>query len=77
MPTPKAAAIFERLVAARNRLNEITKQLNSLEPQLGSENRRLLESQWDNAFRSFEAVTQEFYESVRQARDELGIEPEN
>ncbi len=77
MHTPKAAAIFEKLVAARNRLNEITRELNSLEPQLGSENRRLLEMQWDNAFRSFEAITQEFYDTVREASGEMGFEPHN
>ena len=75
MPTPKSDVLFERLVMARNRLNEITKQLNTLdshESPLKAEQRRLLELRWDEAFWAFEAATKVFYAGI----NEVGSEPE-
>ena len=74
MPTPKSAELFERLVAARNRLNDITTQLKSIddtESALNTDRHRILELRWNEAFYAFETAAKDFYEGVREIRSEI------
>jgi len=77
MPTAEGAKAFEHLVAARERLNDVTRQLNEAHDRLaaGGQPARLqyesLQREWDEAFRSFEAATDEFSATVRHLHDEI------
>jgi hypothetical protein len=68
VPTPDSAKAFAKLVAARTRLNEITKQLNEVNEfsSAGRQAKPQLEREWDAAFREFEKATEEFHDIVRQ-----------
>ena len=77
MPTPEGERAFAQLVAARARLNDITKQLNDAHARLatGGQTARLhhesLQCEWDEAFRAFEAATDEFSATVKHLHDEV------
>ena len=78
MPTPESSEAFEKLVEARNRLTEITRRLNQASGETGAEGfkvdtvrYRALQSEWDTAFRQFEAATQNFNASVKHLREKL------
>jgi len=76
VPTAESAA-FAKLAAARTRLNDVTKQLNDAHAKLatGGQAARLyhesLQREWDEAFQSFEAATDEFSATVRHLHDEI------
>jgi len=62
VPTPESAAAFDKLVAARVRLNEITKQLNEAHAQMRTsmyarQRHSNLQQEWQQAFGEFEAAT--------------------
>ena len=72
MPIPESAEAFNKLAACRKRLNEITKLLNECNATryIGNGNERLryedLQAQWDEAYRAFEATTEEFAALVKR-----------
>jgi len=78
MPTPESAAAFEKLVATRNRLLMITKQLNEAGDSATSRGfmsdaarYRDLQEKWNEAFSEFEAATREFNATVKTLRDKI------
>jgi len=74
MPTPETAAAFAKLVEARNRLHEISRQLGEAVDVTGgptNAHRRNLQLQWDQAFHDFEAATHQFAASVKHMRSEM------
>ena len=77
MPTTESADAFAKLIAARTRLNDVTKQLNDTHARLatGGQAARLhhasLQKDWDEAFRAFEAATDEFSATVKHLHDEI------
>jgi F0F1-type ATP synthase membrane subunit b/b' len=77
MPTPESAEAFIKLTSAREKLTNITKQLNEAHAQIpsgGQQARRLhaeLQEKWEEAFRAFELATEEFSAAVKHAHDEL------
>jgi hypothetical protein len=77
MPRPESAASFAKLLAARARLNEITKQLNDLRAdpaantQVQRARRAQLQMQWDFAFQSFDAATKEFSATVTRPHADI------
>jgi hypothetical protein len=85
MPTPESSSSFAKLVEARNRLIEITKRLNEVQaestgvsPELfkaDGARYREVQSQWDAAFREFEAATQAFSASVKYLREKTETDP--
>jgi hypothetical protein len=78
MPTAESVSAFAKLVETRNRLTEITKQLNqALSGTPGTEGfsadakrYRDLQAEWDAAFHDFEASTEAFTTIVKQLRGE-------
>ena len=70
MPTADSTKAFERLVAARTKLNEITKQLNEVDEMssAGRQAKAELQVEWDAAFREFEKATVEFYAVVTKIK---------
>ena len=86
MPTPESAAAFAKLVAARDRLTEITRRLNQAHPsesvnadgfRADAIRYRDLQAEWDVAFREFEAATIAFTSLVKHMRDDLDPRPHN
>ncbi len=76
MPTPETAAAFEKLVEARARLNEVTKQLNEAHAQIptGMDARQRhseLQLAWREAFAEFETATDELAALVHRLKQEL------
>ena len=80
MPTPESAEAFAKLVAARDRLTEITRRLNQAHPAEGvsaegfradGARYRDLQVEWDAAFREFEAATAAFTSLVKHMREDL------
>ena len=76
MPTPESAEAFAKLVAARTRLTEITKQLNEANagPLVGQAARAAyasLQAEWEATFRAFEIATEEFSDNVKHLHDEM------
>jgi uncharacterized protein YukE len=77
MPTPESAAAFAKLVSARTKLNEITKQLNDAHAEIsaGGQGARQryaeLQTEWDKAFRAFELATEEFAATVKHLHDDV------
>jgi exonuclease VII small subunit len=75
MPTPESAEAFDKLTTARNRLLEVTKQLNdagSASPNgflADAANYRHLQEGWKEAFHEFEAATQELAAIVKRLRE--------
>jgi hypothetical protein len=74
MPTPDSAEAFSRLIAARNRLSDITKQLNKLHsiPSLSKADAaryKHLKAEWDEAFHEFEAASQAFTAGLKGFKD--------
>lgn len=76
---PESAEAFDRLVATRQRLNEITRKLNEAGPQMAAPGAamgmkeaelryRQLQSEWDEAFRDFESATNAFAATVMKLR---------
>ena len=71
-PNPETADAFAKLTAARANLAEVTKQLNEAHNELqsgGQEGRARhmeLQTQCDEAYRAFEAATDEFSATVKQ-----------
>jgi len=65
MPTPESAAAFEKLVAARERLLEITSLLNEAHAQINkgrAERQRFLDlqKQWDALHKAYKMATEDF-----------------
>jgi hypothetical protein len=65
MPTPESAAAFEKLVAARERLLEITSLLNEAHTQINkgrAERQRFLDlqEQWDALHKAYKMATEDF-----------------
>ena len=65
MPTPESADAFFKLVAARTRLTEVTKELNEASAQMHASNEgrqryAQLQKEWEEAFQQFERATDEF-----------------
>jgi hypothetical protein len=65
VPTTQSAESFAKLVSARERLNEITRQLNELdaahlERQEAADRYAALQAEWDSAFRTFQKATNDF-----------------
>ena len=65
MPTPESAAAFAKLVAARERLLEITSLLNEAYAQIDKgrgESQRLLDlqKQWDPLHKKYKMATEDF-----------------
>jgi len=85
MPTPESAAAFEKLVAARDRLTEITRRLNQAHPSesvnadgfRADVRYRDLQAEWDVAFREFEAATIAFTSLVKHMREDLDARQQN
>lgn len=80
VPTPETADAFAKLVEARARLNEVTKQLNeahiSMHSSTDARQRYLdLQEAWKLAFKEFETATAELAAAVIRARQQ--IEPES
>jgi hypothetical protein len=80
MPTAESAEAFAKLVAARDRLTEITRRLNQAHPsesvnadsfRADADRYRDLQAEWDAAFREFEAATIAFSSLVKHMRDDL------
>jgi hypothetical protein len=74
MPTPESAEAFSRLVTARNRLSEITKQLNEIhaapsQSKADVERYRQLQAEWDQAYREFEAASQAFTAGLKPFKE--------
>jgi len=62
VPTPESAEAFAKLVAARTRLTEITKELNEASVQMhatneGRQRYAQLQQEWEQAFKDFETAT--------------------
>ena len=79
MPTPESADAFAKLVAARTRLTEITKELNEASIQMHASNggrQRYLDLQkvWEEAFENFETATNEFSAVVHGMKPHLDSE---
>jgi hypothetical protein len=71
MPTFESAAALAKLVAARERLTEISKQLTEANSQVnsssaGRQRYEELQKAWDQAFHDFKAAAQAFA-SIAQA----------
>lgn len=70
VPTPESAEAFAKLVEAREKLTEVTRQLNEAHAKgLIPENRQRyldLQKEWDEAFKRFETATDEFSALVRK-----------
>jgi|SRR5678815_3165714 hypothetical protein len=85
MPTPESAAAFAKLVAARDRLTEITRRLNQAHPSesvnadgfRADVRYRDLQAEWDVAFREFEAATIAFTSLVKHMREDLDARQQN
>ena len=65
MPTPESAAAFAKLVAARERLLEITSLLNEAYAQIDkgrAERQRFLDlqKQWDALHKKYKMATEDF-----------------
>ena len=76
MPTPESSSSFAKLVEARNRLIEI--KSTGVSPELfkaDGARYREVQSQWDAAFREFEAATQAFSASVKYLREKTETDP--
>jgi hypothetical protein len=76
VPTPESAAAFTRLVEARTRLNDLSVELrNALDARgasvMANERYRELQQKWDDAFRAFEAATEEFAACVKRMHDDI------
>jgi hypothetical protein len=76
VPTPESAEAFAKLVAARIRLTEVTKELNeaSVEMPTSNETRQRhaqLQQEWEQAFRDFEAATDELLIAAHEAKGQL------
>lgn len=77
MPTTETAEAFVKLVAARTRLTEITKQLNEAHAELssGGVEARIrhdqFQAEWEEAFRDFEVATDEFSATVKNLHAEV------
>ena len=80
MPTPESAEAFAKLVAARDRLTEVTRRLNEAHPPDGISadgfredgvRYRDLQAEWDLAFRDFEAATHAFTSLVKHLREDI------
>lgn len=70
VPTPETAEAFAKLVEAREKLTEVTRQLNEAHAAPAShENRQRyldLQKAWDEAHKKFEMATDEFSALVRK-----------
>jgi hypothetical protein len=76
VPTPESGEAFAKLVAARTRLTEITKELNRASAQMhvSNEGRQLyaqLQQEWEDAFQQFETATDEFSAVAHRVKDQL------
>lgn len=74
MSPAENSAAFERLVATRARLNEITRLLNALRAHKDAKalaRYRQLQEQWDTAFSAFETATREFSAAVSQMQEDV------
>ena len=77
MPTANNAEAFAKLVAARTRLNEITRQLNEANANLSvrgiEANRRYaeLQKEWDAAYRDFVLATERLSDVAKSLPTEL------
>jgi hypothetical protein len=77
MPTPESAEVFSRLVAARARLNEVTRLLNESHAGLqsdgnaGRQRHAQLQREWEEAFRAFEKATDEFSATVKKLHQDV------
>ena len=70
VPTPESAEAFAKLVEAREKLTEVTKQLNEAYAAPASQENRQryldLQKAWDEAHKKFETATDEFSALVRK-----------
>ena len=75
MPNTENSDAFQNLVAARNRLNEITKRLNEAHEEefsIRAEARKhLLQAEWDAAFRAYASAADTFCVAVKALPGEL------
>ena len=76
MPNSENSDAFKNLVAARNRLNEITKRLNeAYAERFGSADARArylqLQAEWDAAFRVYASMADTFCVAVKELPDQL------
>ena len=73
VPTPHSAAAFAKLTATRNRLNNVSRQLDELKQGDRAFTARYyeLQTEWDAAFLEFEAATREFSAAVEQLHGEV------
>ena len=77
VPTPESADAFDKLVAARTQLTDITKELNESEGGILSGGRAArdrhaqLQAKWEEAFLAFEAAAEEFSVAVKHIRDDI------
>jgi len=84
MPISESAEAYAKLVAARDRLNAITKLLNQLHAnsetskdlvegfRMQAARHQQLQAEWDEAYTAFEAATKEFsriVESLKPRKD--------
>jgi len=71
VPTPESEPVFIQLADARDRLNEITRQLNEAHAELqvrskGREHYIQLQKEWAEAFEKFKTATDELAEVLRK-----------
>jgi hypothetical protein len=76
VPTPESAAAFARLLEARTRLNDLSVELrDALDARghstMANERYRELQQRWDEAFRAFEAATEDFAACVKRMHDDI------
>lgn len=73
MPTPASSAAFARLVAARTRFKDVTRELNEAREGLPEFKATIadLEADADEAFQAFELATEAFSVSVKHLHDEI------
>ena len=75
MPTLESEAAFTKLTEKRARLNEISKQLHDAlgnrASVAGEQRYRELQAQWDEAFREFQAATEQFAVSVKHLQEQV------
>lgn len=77
MPTHDSAESFDKLVAARSHLTEVTKHLNEAHGDLqlagntGRQRYAELQAEWQAAFTAFEKATDEFSATVNKLHQDV------
>jgi len=77
VPTHDSAEAFDKLVAARSHLTEVTKRLNEAHADLqlagntGRQRYAELQAEWGAAFTAFEKATDEFAATVKKIHQDV------